>query len=135
MSAGTWRTIIAVALVGHGVGHVYFLVPALGIAKWGQEVRSWLLSPIAGGILTRPLGSLLWILVTAGFIAAGFGAYARHPWWRDVALASSAVSLLTIGIFATGLPVSPTINPVVFNVAVLIALLVLHWPPAELIGS
>jgi len=135
MPTGIWRTIIAIALAGHGLGHVFFLIPALGIAKWGQEVHSWLLSPIAGGALTRPMGSLLWILVTAGFITAGVGVFTTHPWWRDVAITSAIVSLLAIGIFASGLPLNPTINPVLFDIAVLAALLWAHWPPAELVGS
>jgi hypothetical protein len=30
------RTVLAVAFAAHGIGHILFLVPLLGIADWGQ---------------------------------------------------------------------------------------------------
>ena len=134
MSNEIWRILIAVAVAGHGIGHVFFLVPSLGLAKWGQSGHSWLLSRF-GEAVVRPVGSLLWLLAIIGFVAAGFGIFDMQGWWRSLAIASAAISLLGITLFFDGLPFNPTINPVIFDVAVLVALLLARWPSASLIGS
>ena len=62
----------------HGVGHVLFLVPALGLAQWGQTGRSWLLSGRVPDIAVRATGGLLWLLAIAGFVAVGAGLWGHH---------------------------------------------------------
>jgi hypothetical protein len=135
MTQQVWRILIGLAVAAHGVGHVYFLIPVLGIAQFGQEGRSWLLSPIANGAVVRPVGALVWAAATVALLGAGVGILTGHAWWRDIAVAGSLVSLLGIGLFVTGLPLNPAINPVIFDVVTLVALLVLKWPSAALIGS
>jgi hypothetical protein len=40
-----------------------------------------------------------------------------------------------VGLFIGGLPLNPTINPVIFDVVTLVALLWLRWPSGSLVGS
>ena len=135
MSGGTWRTILALAVAAHGVGHVLLLVPCLGIAHWGQSAHSWLLSGALGDSLTRLIGSLLWLAVVGGFAAAGVGMLGQRDWWRTLAVAASVVSLLALGLFATGIDSQPLLSAVLMDVAILVALLWAHWPSADLIGA
>lgn len=134
MSGGTWRTILALAVAAHGVGHVLLLVPCLGIAQWGQSSHSWLLSGAMGDSLTRLIGSLLWLAVVAGFAAAGVGLLGQRDWWRTLAVAASVVSLLALGLFATGIDSQPLLSAALMDVAILVALLWVRWPSADLIG-
>jgi hypothetical protein len=135
MNERLWRLLVGLVMAAHGVGHVYFLVPALGLANWGQKVRSWLLDPIAGGALVRPVAAIVWLLATGVWIASGVGLLLGQGWWRDFAIGGAALSLVGIAIFASGLPLSPTINPVIFDVVALLALLWLGWPSTALVGS
>jgi hypothetical protein len=132
MSSEIWRIILAVVVASHGIGHVLFLVPCLGIAQWGQSSRSWLLTNLIGDTPTRAIGSLLWLAATVGFIAAGFGIWAGQPWWRTLAVGSAVISLLTLALFGGGL-IGSAVNAAAFDVIVLVALLLLRWPPTSLV--
>ena len=134
MSNEMWRIILAVAIGAHGIGHVLFLVPLLGIADWGQSTRSWLLSNLGGDVVTRIVGSLLWLAATVGFVTVAVGMFGQQEWWRGLAIGSAAVSILGLVLF-WGAPVSSsTFLPLLFDIAVLVALLLLRWPPSSLVG-
>ena len=135
MNSNLWRIFVGLGITVHGVGHIYFLVPALGVASWGQTIRSWLLDSIAEGILVRPVAILVWSLATGILVASGLGVWLGQGWWRNTATVGAILSLLGVAVFVTGLPINPTINPVVVNVTILVALLLLNWPPTVLIGS
>jgi hypothetical protein len=135
MNERTWRWVIGVVIAAHGIGHLYFLIPALGLASWEQKMQSWLWSSIAGGSLVRPAAILVWSLSTGIWIASGIGVLIGQGWWRNAAIGRSVVSLLGIATFATGLPLNPTINPVIFDLVTLVALLWLKWPSVALVGS
>ena len=90
MSNEMWRIILAVAIGAHGIGHVLFLVPLLGIADWGQSTRSWLLSNLGGDVVTRIVGSLLWLAATVGFVTVAVGMFGQQEWWRGLAIGSAA---------------------------------------------
>jgi hypothetical protein len=54
------KIIIALTVFAHGVGHVLFLVPALGLASWaGQTGESWLLTGTFGPAVTRAIGGIV----------------------------------------------------------------------------
>ena len=63
------RIVLALVIAAHGIGHILFLVPLLGIADWGQSTRSWLL---VDHTAARFVGSLLWIAVIVAFGAGEF---------------------------------------------------------------
>jgi hypothetical protein len=128
MSSTTWRIILGVVVGVHGIGHVLFLVSCLGIADWTQSARSWLLTNLLGDTVTRGIGSLLWLAALAGFIAVAVGIMGQSAWWRAPAIGSSIVSLVALALFVGKNPTQPVISAGLFDVAVLVALLVLRWP-------
>ena len=85
MSGGFWRVVVALVIMVHGIGHVLFLAPCLGITQWGQSAHSWLLTKTLGDVATRVIGSLLWLVVIAGFVTAGIGLLGQYAWWRTLA--------------------------------------------------
>jgi len=126
MASPTLRIVIALALFVHGVGHT------LGL--W-MPARSWLLSFSEPAL--RVIGAVCWVLAAAGFVVAclGFlGLLVPAPWWRPLAVAAACVSLLGIFLFWGTWPVFNTIGALAMNVAVLVALLLFHWPPVSLFG-
>ena len=134
MSGDTLRAILAVVVASHGVGHTLFLVPCLGIARWGQTSHSWLLTNLVGDPATRAIGSVLWLAATVGFVAAGIGLFGQQPWWRTAVLVSAAVSLVTMGLFAGGL-IRSALNAVGMDVLMLVALLLVHLPPVTITSA
>jgi len=135
MSGGFWRVVVALVIMVHGIGHVLFLAPCLGITQWGQSAHSWLLTKTLGDVATQVIGSLLWLVVIAGFVAAGIGLLGQYAWWRTLAVASAGVSLLVLVLFASGTNTQPLLSAAVMDIAILVVLLWLEWPSAELVGA
>ena len=123
---------LAVVVLAHGIGHILFLVPLLGIAEWGQSARSWLLGADTPAKL---IGGLLWLVALIGFCAAAFGLFSQQEWWRPVAIISSAVSLVGLLLFWANPASSSAVSAAVVDLLVPIALLVIRWPSVELIGA
>lgn len=74
-----------------------------------------------------------WSVALLGFIVTAFsfwGVLLPSEWWRPVGVTSALVSLAGIALFAGTWPVFNTIAAVAVNVAVLVAVLLLDWPPA-----
>jgi hypothetical protein len=120
------RFILTIVVGAHGLGHVLFLVPLLGIADWGQPARSWLLG---GGWLSKGLGSLIWLAAIVGFTAVALGIFNMTDWWRTVAIVAAAVSTLGLLLFWANPVNSPILSALVFNLWVLGTLLIFRWPP------
>lgn len=135
MSGGTWRLILALVLVAHGIGHVLFLAPCLGFTQWGQSAHSWLLTRIVGDVPTRAIGGLLWLVVIVGLMAAGVGLLGQQSWWRTLAVGSAGVSLLALILFAGGIGTQPLLSAALMDIAILVALLWVQWPSAALVGA
>jgi len=133
MSTDSWRILIALVVAVHGIGHTYFLVYALGLVQREQASRSWLLSGRLPDAAVRGVGILIWLLVTAGFVAVGVGILGQHDWWRGLAVVSSVVSLLGLALFLQAK--LPFFNAGAMDVIILVALLLAHWPSAELVRS
>lgn len=116
------RILLGLFLFGHGFVH-------LNWRTYGPRT-SWLL-PGAGAAALRGLGATLFVLAAVGFFGATLGVFIQQGWWRPVAVASSMVSLLLLALFWNrGLIVGAAID-----LAILIALLWAHWPPASRVGS
>jgi hypothetical protein len=129
------RTAIGLVVLAHGLGHVLFLLPLLGIVDWGQSTRSWLLTNLGGTTLTQIVGGLIWVAVIAGFALTVAGMFTQQDWWRILALVSSVISLVGIVLFWNDKASSSTFFAAAFNIVVMLALLVAKWPSAELVGS
>ena len=127
------RLVLTLVVAAHGIGHVLYLLPLLGLANWGQSTRSWLLSNRLGITLTGVIGGLLWIFATTGFTAAALGIYAQTPWWRTLVILSACASLVGLVLFWSPGAKSSPLASLVFDVLLLVALLLLHWPPTEVL--
>lgn len=126
------RTVLVLVIGAHGIGHILFLMPLLGIADWGQTPRSWLLT---GETAARLIGSLLWVVVIIGFVVAVAGLMGQHPWWRTAALVAAAISTVGLILFWGNPVTSPTAAAFAFNLLVIGALLIVHWPSKEAVGA
>lgn len=120
------RVVLALVVGAHGLGHILFLAPLLGLADWGQPTQSWLLG--SGG-LAKGVGSLLWAATTVGFVLAAMGIFGESSWWRTAAIASSVVSIVGLALYWSSPVGSPVLSAFVFNLLVLGSLLFLNWPP------
>jgi hypothetical protein len=135
MSGSFWRIVVALVILVHGIGHVLFLAPCLGITQWGQSVHSWLLTKTLGDVATRVIGSLLWLVVIVGFVIAGVGLLGQDAWWRTLAVASAGVSLLALILFVSGGNTQPVLSAAAMDIAILVALVWMHWPSMDLVGA
>ncbi len=127
MTPQTLRILIAVALFVHGIGHT------LGFFK---PARSWIL-PAVGAPALRLTANILWGLATVGFLLsllAFLGIILPAQWWRPLAVIFALVSLLGLVLFFENWPAFNAIGAFGFNIAVLVALLWLHWPPLDMFG-
>lgn len=132
MTLNLWRVVLGLVIAAHGIGHMFFLVPTLGLAQWGFAGRSWLLSGKVPDTLIKIVGSILWVLAIAGFVAAAGGLWSQQAWWRGIAMASSIVSLLGLALFVQ--PTQPFVSAAVLDIVILVAL-ILRWPPVDLVGA
>jgi hypothetical protein len=135
MSVGFLRFAVALVILVHGIGHVLFLAPCLGFTQWGQSAHSWLLTRTLGDVATRVVGILLWLVVIAGFLAAGVGLLGQRAWWRSLAAVSAAVSLLALILFARADNTQPILSASLMDVAILVAILRVHWPSVDQVGA
>ena len=134
--------IIGAFLIAHGLVHAILAaapIPNDPAPKPGAffttPTRSWLLSKLGSpdGVI-QWAGILLVALATIGFILAGLGILGvpgLSAIWRIAAVASAAVSLLLLILFWH----SWLVVGVLIDVAILVSLLWLKWPPHPLVGS
>jgi hypothetical protein len=121
MSNEMWRYVISGFLILHGIGHS---------GGYWMFVKSWL-SP---GLVNAPLKWLfvvVWLVAMMGYFAAGVGLLQMQSGWRTVAVAASVVSLVVSVLYIQGAPFSAAVADII----ILVALLVLRWPGAKIVGS
>jgi hypothetical protein len=126
------RIILALFIAAHSIGHILFFVSILGLADWGQSTRSWLFTEQT---TARLIGSLLWITVMILFGCSVYGLLAQQPWWRNAATVAAALSIVGLLIFWMNPVSSPAVSALVFNLMVLGALFIAHWPSVEAVGA
>ena len=122
-----WLRILLAILIGvHGIGHILFLAPLLGLADWGQTDNSWL---SGSSWLVRTLGVIVYAVVMLGFIAAAFGIFTQTNWWSMILLASAAVSIVALAVFWVRPRTSPEVSAMTLNGIVIGLLLLTNWLP------
>ena len=125
MSTQTIRILIAGALFVHGIGHT------LGFWK---PARSLLFLKVPEPTL-RLAGGIIWGIVAVGFIASSmsfYGLLMPPNWWRPLAVVFAVISLVGLILFGRSWPIFNLIGALAMNIATLVALLWLHWPPFDM---
>lgn len=93
--------------------------------------RSWLLGSFGlEGTTVSWLTGALWVIGGIAFLGAGYGLFTYNEWWRTLAV---------VGAFASLVVLVPYFHPLyafvtVLNIGILVALLWLGWPSANLVG-
>jgi len=136
------KTALAIFIIAHGLVHAILAVApnpadpnAKPLAFFTATERSWLLPQLGlNSVTIQWVGIILIALSTMGFILAGlgiFGVAGLSIIWRTVAIISAGFSLLLLITFwHPWLPVG-----VLIDIGTLGTLLVLNWPPVDLVGS
>jgi hypothetical protein len=104
------------------------------VSWWPTRLgQSWLLSGLGlerSSIIA--IFGLLWLISGIALFAAGLGVLGfvvPADWWRNLAVAGGAISLLMLVIYFHPLTIIGTAS----SLAVLVALLWAKWPPTSLI--
>jgi hypothetical protein len=135
MSGDVLRWVIGLALVAHGIGHVLFMPLLNGVLRLDADGRSWLASGVIGDGATGVLASVIAGVAGVAFVAAGLGVLLQAGWWRQLAIVAAVISIVVIAAMWNGIPTSSAMFALAFDVVVLVALLVAHWPASESLGS
>jgi hypothetical protein len=97
--------------------------------------QSWLLARLGlERSILGPVAGLLWLVSGAAIIASAlglFGFLVPTPWWRTLAGAGAATSLLLFALYAHPLYAIG----IGADLAILLALLWAKWPPPAVLGS
>jgi hypothetical protein len=136
----TLRIIVPLALILHGIGHWMGILTAVGVIKtdsWNS--RSWLLTDPLGITTTRVLALVIWVMVFAGFLAAGAGAWGWSVTggsWRTLAVVCSVLSLVGLFFFwnAFAALFPNKIGAIAINVIALVGILIAGWPSTDVIS-
>ena len=134
MSPETLRIILGVLFIGHGLGHIMGIMPALRLfTTEGWSSHSWLLTKPLGDTAARIISIILFLIVVLGSVGAGLallGWLMPYAWWRLLAITSSVVSLVAITLYWNAfIALFPhKIAAIALDLATLAALLVANWP-------
>jgi hypothetical protein len=112
-------------LIVHGFAHWQITT------GWGSRatVESWLL-PTLGLPTVQSMGNFLWMVTLLTFVATGIVVFFGMEWWRTVAIVGALLSLLVIALFWQ----PNMILGAAVDVAILVALLWVHWPTPQVLG-
>ncbi len=130
------KVVIALVLAAHGIGHSMGIIQLFKVATvnpaWHGD--SWILSGMAGPGVTQAVGTVLWTVALVGFVGVGAVVMGWLPaeWWQPLAIGSSLVSLVGVLFFPIAFPTFSTIGAVAVDVAVMAAVLWMHWAPSDL---
>ncbi|MEJ2150447.1 MAG: hypothetical protein P8Z40_13340 [Chloroflexota bacterium] len=139
MNSTTLRTLIAVVLFVHGIGHLQGVIAALGLqATEHWHARSWLFTDLLGESVGRILALVVWLASSIAALAAGLGLLGwlvPHPWWRAAAILSAITSSFGLVFYWHSLAmVFNKVGAIAVNLAILVSLVLLSWPPEAALG-
>jgi hypothetical protein len=133
------RVLLSLFIVLHGLVHLWYVTLSLRLVAFRPEMgwsgRSWLFSNLLDDATLRTLASLLYVLVTLGFVVGGLGVFSQQAWWRPVVMGTAVSSTAIILLFWDGsleLLAQKGMIGLLINVVLLIILLGLRWPAAAL---
>ena len=139
MSPKTLRTILAVFLFVHAIGHAQGVIAALGVIKsdtW--HARSWLFDGLLGEKGSRMLAIILFAVCVLGFLATAFsflGIGLPHESWRTLATIFAIPSVLSLVAYWNAFAMFfNKVGAIGVNAWILIGVLLLNWPSEAEIG-
>lgn len=139
MSPKTLRTILAIFLFVHAIGHIQGIVASLGVIKsetW--NIRSWLFDGLLGEKASRTLALILFMIIVLGFLATAFsllGIGIPHDAWRTLAVIFAVPSIITLVAYWHAFAMFfNKIGAIGVNGWILIGLLIMHWPSEAELG-
>ena len=108
MSISTFKVIIMIILVAHGIGHVMPILAAFGLKmSSSHSLYSWAFSGLIGEKPTTILAVVYWLLPLIGFVVAGLGMYdilISYNSWQQLALVSAILSSIGLVFFWNAFP-------------------------------
>ncbi len=130
-----FRVLLGVFIVLHGLVHMWYVALSQRWvafeAEMGWTGESWLFTRLLGDEATRRLASGLCTLATLSFVAGGLGLFLQAGWWGHVVIGSAVLSTAIVLLFWDGQPemmVEKGLIALIINGALLVALVVFHWP-------
>jgi hypothetical protein len=135
MSPDVIRWLIALGVLAHGIGHVLFMPLLSGTMKLDASGHSWLLSGVIGDGLTQAVATIAGGALVVVFAIVSGGIVWQSTWWRAIAIVASLASMVLVIAMWDGLPTGPAAGALLFDAAVLVALVVVRWPAADLVGG
>ena len=124
------RIVIAIILIGHGIGHIMGFVGTW--TNWQPFTEPsfnnepWIFSD--GVFIQSVLGKvfgIFWLLAMIGFFAAAVGLIANQSWWSSIVIIASILSLLAVipwwNTFTPG--IMSKVSAVVVDIIILVALM------------
>jgi hypothetical protein len=112
--------VIAIVLLGHGIGHVMGLLASWTNLPMGFTESPAIFSPQIH--IQSPIGKtfgILYLITMVAFVGAGIGLFTEQSWWTTLAVAASVLSLIAI------IPWWNTFTPGSKQAAVLVDLIVI----------
>jgi len=139
MSPKTLRTIIAVFLFVHAIGHIQGVIAALGFIKTDSwHARSWLFDSLIGERGSRILALVLMVTIVLGFLATAFsflGIGIPHEYWRTLAVIFAIPATLSLIFYWNAFSAFfNKVGAIGVNGWILIGLLLLKWPSEADLG-
>lgn len=130
------KIVIALVLLGHGIGHSMGLLQTFQVARVNPawDGQSWILSGVAGPSVTQLVGIVVWSVALIGFVVLAGVVMGWLPvaWWVPLAILSAVASLIGVLLFPTAFPTISTIGAVAVDLSVLLAVTLADWSPTDL---
>jgi uncharacterized membrane protein YphA (DoxX/SURF4 family) len=129
------RIVLGIFMVLHGLVHLLYYGQSRGLFELQRGMvwpeGAWAFSRLLGDGTARRLASAACIVAAVGFVAGGTGILAGQAWWRPAVVGAAAFSTVIFALFWDGslhrLDNQGAIA-ILINAAILIAVLILHWP-------
>jgi hypothetical protein len=118
------RTVIALVMFGHGIGHAVFLANTWG--QWKIDAsHSWLFwSTLGLGQPSEGVIGLSWVLPMTGFVAFAWGFQRDRDWSLPVVVTSAVISSVLIVLWWGGINLASAFIALVVNLAIIAFVLV-----------
>ena len=94
------RLLVGIFLVLHGLVHLWYVVLSQGWVEvedqMGWNGHSWLFSSVLSSETLLALASVLYVVVTIGFVLGGIGFALDAGWWAPVVVGTAVLSTVVL---------------------------------------